>query len=115
MFALTENYNYYIYRHSTDMRKGFHSLCGLVEEEFHRLPGGEEVFLFLNKRRNSIKLLHWEKGGFVLYHKRLEEGTFNPILSAKGDRVCVITWIEMVMMIEGIEAIRMVQRKRYIR
>jgi hypothetical protein len=50
-----------------------------------------------------------------LYHKRLEKGTFNPRLSAEGGSVCVIRWVEMVMMIEGIEAAGMVQRKRYIR
>jgi transposase len=115
MFALTEHYQYYFYRPPADMRRGFDGLCGLVLQEFNRLPQGGEVFLFLNRERNRLKLLHWEKGGFVLYYKRLESGTFNPRLGMAGENVCRIRWVEMVMMIEGIELAHSIQRKRYVR
>jgi len=48
------------------MRKGFDGLCGLVHTELGRRPEGGEVFIFVNRQRDKIKLLHWEEGGFVL-------------------------------------------------
>ncbi|MBE9466666.1 IS66 family insertion sequence element accessory protein TnpB [Dyadobacter sp. UP-52] len=54
--------------------------------------------MFLNRRRAHIKMLHWEPGGFVLYHKRLESGSFpSPKKSGSGS----ISWSELVLMIEG--------------
>jgi hypothetical protein len=113
MFSLTSYYSYYLYRHPTDMRKSFDALCGLIQEEIHRLPALGEVYLFLNKPRNRIKLLRWEQGGFVLYYKRLEEGTFNPVKKAGQGNTCQIQYPEMVLLIEGIDVQNMVWRKRY--
>ncbi|WP_159634659.1 IS66 family insertion sequence element accessory protein TnpB [Sphingobacterium composti Ten et al. 2007 non Yoo et al. 2007] len=59
-----------------DMRKSFDGLCGLIISVMQRQPTSGEVFVFLNRSRTHIKLLHWEHGGFVLYYKRLESGTF---------------------------------------
>jgi transposase len=56
------------------MRKSFDALCGLVISVMQRQPTSGEVFVFLNRSRTHIKLLHWEHGGFVLYYKRLEQG-----------------------------------------
>jgi len=72
------------------MRKSFNGLSGLVRDELGRNPAGGEVFIFLNRRRTLLKLLHWESGGFVLYYKRLEEGTFAPPTIA-GDQT-VVRW-----------------------
>ncbi|WP_409013684.1 IS66 family insertion sequence element accessory protein TnpB [Dyadobacter sp. CY312] len=54
----------------------FDGLCGLVSTELGRNPTSGEVFVFLNRPRSHIKLLHWENGGFVLYYKRLEKERF---------------------------------------
>jgi hypothetical protein len=54
-----------------DMRKSFEGLSGLGRE-----PASGEIFIFVNRRRSLLKLLHWQPGGFVLYYKRLEQGTF---------------------------------------
>jgi transposase len=54
-----------LYRKVTDMRKGFDGLCGLVKNELNREPTSGEVFIFINRPRDRIKLLHWQKGGFV--------------------------------------------------
>lgn len=55
------------------MRKSFDGLCGLVSSVMQRQPTSGEVYIFLNRSRTHIKLLHWESGGFVLYYKRLEQ------------------------------------------
>ncbi|MDM1359837.1 IS66 family insertion sequence element accessory protein TnpB, partial [Myroides marinus] len=52
------------------MRKSFDSLCGLVQNELNQVAHNGSVYVFINRRCNQMKLLHWETGGFVLYHKR---------------------------------------------
>lgn len=100
MFSLGSEHRYEYYAKSCDMRKGFDTLAGLVRNELGRNPLLGDVFVFLNKPRNMIKLLHWEKDGFVIYHKRLEQGTF-PIPDFSPDKT-QIYWPEMVLMLEGI-------------
>jgi transposase len=93
------------------MRKSFDALSGLVRNELGRDPTNGEVFVFLNRGRNCIKLLHWENGGFVLYYKRLEKGTFTPpLLEGKNT---VLRWPELVLMIEGIQVKSSIQKARY--
>jgi hypothetical protein len=100
MFALGNTLSYHLYRGDCDMRKSFDGLCGLVRGELGRQPASGEVFVFVNRRRTHIKLLHWQRGGFVLYYKRLESGTF-PAPVARGDSTG-ISWTDLVLMIEGI-------------
>jgi transposase len=67
MFSLNESHCYYLSTDSCDMRKGFDALCGAVRSDMGRDPLSGEVFIFMNHPRTTIKLLHWERGGFVLY------------------------------------------------
>jgi len=76
MFALTESHRFFVFSQVTDMRKSFDALCGVVRMGLCRNPLSGEVFVFVNRKRNMMKLLHWQQGGFVLYFKRLEKGTF---------------------------------------
>jgi len=95
------------------MRKGFDGLCGLVNVELDRRPVGGEVFIFVNHQRDKIKMLHWEQGGFVLYYKRLERGTFElPRISSQG-KTCQISWSSLMLMVEGISIEKYKQRRRY--
>lgn len=113
MFSLSSSHRYHLYRGVCDMRKSFNGLAGLVRSELGRDPAGGEVFVFLNRRRTLLKLLHWEPGGFVLYYKRLEEGTFTrPVLD--GDQ-SVVRWPDLVLMVEGIQVERSRQGRRYRR
>ncbi|UKJ06213.1 IS66 family insertion sequence element accessory protein TnpB [Solitalea lacus] len=89
------------------MRKSFDGLCGLVASELKGNATSGDVFVFLNRQRTHIKLLHWEHGGFVLYYKRLEEGTFPA--SSKGQ----LSWADLVLMIEGVEVQKSRQLRRY--
>ena len=74
MFSLTSSFRYYLYRGVTDMRKSFNGLSGIVQSKLHRNLVSGEVFIFINRRRDRVKLLRWETGGFILYYKRLESG-----------------------------------------
>ena len=114
MFSLTSVHDYYLYRHPTDMRKSFDSLCGIITSEMRDNPTSGHVYIFINRPRNKIKLLHWETGGLVLYYKRLEQGTIElPITTGKEIRMA-IEWSTLVMMVEGISIENIKKRKRYL-
>lgn len=80
MFSLNETNRFYVYTHGIDMRKGVESLCGIVRNNCMN-PLSGSVFLFANKSRSLLKLLHWERGGFVIYYKRLKVDVLRPIYS----------------------------------
>ncbi len=94
---------YFLYQEPTDMRKSFDGLCGLVTDKLGQNPMSGDLFIFVNKPRNRIKLLRWETGGFVLFYKRLEQGTFRlPTPSLSTDKKLIIDYSELVMIINGI-------------
>jgi transposase len=111
MFSLSSGHRYHLYTSPCDMRKSFDALSGLVRNQLNRDPACADVFVFLNNLRNSIKLLHWESGGFVVYYKRLEKGTFTPPKSEGKNGP--ITWPELVLMIEGIQIKKSIQKPRF--
>ena len=113
MFSLSSSFRYYFYTLPTDMRNGFDGLCGLVHRELGRRPLSGEVYIFINKGRDKIKLLHWEQGGFVLYYKRLERGTFELPKMNTVSKACQISWSSLMLMVEGIMIEKSKQRRRY--
>lgn len=113
MFALTSGNNYYLYRYPTDMRKSFDGLMGIVKSEMRMNPLSGEVFLFINRRNDRIKMLRWEKGGFVLYYKRLEKGTLSRPAPQHTGVYGAISWPELVMLIEGIVLEKYRQKARF--
>ena len=76
MLSVSAAYHYFLYRGITDFRSGFDSLSGLVHTELDKNPTLGDVFIFFNRKRTQVKLLHFEGDGFALYHKRLESGTY---------------------------------------
>lgn len=111
MFSLTSSHQYYLYALPTDMRKSFNGLSGLVQSKLKRNPTSGEVFIFISRRRDRIKLLHWERGGFTLYYKWLEKGTLEvPDISSETPQV---TWPELMMIIEGISLKSIKKRVRF--
>lgn len=76
MFSLNDSMCYMLYNQPTDMRKSYHTLSGMVSNCMGCDPCNGNVYIFMNKSRNRIKLLHWEPGGMVIYSKLLEAGTF---------------------------------------
>jgi transposase len=109
MIALSSQCRYFLYRKPCDMRFGMYSLSGLVRNELGFDPSSGDVFVFLGKRLNQIRLLQWDKDGFAMYMKKLEEGTFE---WPKGDQIS-ITNHELSLLLQGVmlESVRL--RKRY--
>lgn len=115
MFALTGSYRYYLYQGVCDMRKSFNALSGLIVSHMHGNPTSGEAYIFINKRRNQIKILRWEEGGFILYYKRLEQGTFEiPDYDEKTSSF-KMEYSQLLLMIEGISFKNIKKRERYSR
>lgn len=93
------------------MRKGFDGLSGLVRTELGRDPLSGDVFVFVNRRRTRMKLLLWESGGYVIWYKRLEEGSFE--MPEPGVGSYVLSWEKLMLILEGISLKSVQRRKRY--
>lgn len=63
----------YLYAGTVDMRKSINGLSALVEQELELNPMIDALFAFCNRNRDKVKLLYWERNGFVLWYKRLEK------------------------------------------
>ena len=115
MLGFTAAQRYYLSRQAADMRKSYDGLSGLVRQGLGRDPLSGEVFIFLNRRRTQMKLLVWDRSGFVVWGKRLERGTFELPGSKEGGASVVLSWEELVFILEGVKLGSVKRRKRYSR
>lgn len=98
--------------HPSDMRMGVNGMCGQVRS-VGLDPTDGKVYIFVGKSRKIMKLLHWERGGFSMYYKRLEQGRFHPrIFLRQGIGFWSLRWDELVLLMEGISP-KVVRRLRY--
>jgi transposase len=112
MFSVSSA-RYYLFRGPTDMRKSFDGLCGLVSGRLGQDPRSGDVFIFINKKRTLAKLLRWEPGGFVLFYKRLESGTFELPLSKSTGLSQTMEYSQLAMMVDGFSLKYAKKRKRF--
>lgn len=66
----------YLHRAPVDFRKAVNGLCEVVQTELSMNPFDESLYVFCNRGRDKLKILHWDKTGFVLWYKRLEKDKF---------------------------------------
>ena len=85
----------------TDMLKSIDGLAAIVQQQFRMDPFSPALFLFCGKRRDRFKALLWEGDGFLLFYKRLENGTFRWPRSQED--VKSITWQQFRWLMEGLE------------
>jgi len=98
----------------TDMRKGFDGLSGIVREAFGNDPTDGSLYLFVNRRGDRLKILHFDGTGFWLYYKRLEAGTFEVVET--NDDCVEIDATQLAMLLGGVSlAASQKRRKRYRR
>ncbi len=102
MLALPSSVKIYLSLKATDMRKGFDGLATLVVAEGLDLYSGH-LFVFLSRRRDRVKILTWERGGFSLYYKRLEKGRFRQPLVVEGSNHIRLDAAELTMLLDGID------------
>lgn len=111
MFGLNSSQRFFLYHQPVDMRKAFDGLSGVVQQEMGRDACSGDVYIFLGKRLDRMKLLVWEPSGFVLYYKRLEAGTFR---LPKGQQPSItLSYSELSLLLEGLEVEVKHRRKRF--
>jgi transposase len=98
----------------TDLRKGFDALSGLVQECFGQDPLTGHLFLFVNRRRDRIKILYFDRDGLAIWYKRLEAGSFQLPQASAGDGV-ELQPAQLAMLLSGIDLHSARQRKRFHR
>lgn len=113
MFGLNARQRYYLYSQPVDMRKSYDGLSGLVRNHLHRNPTDGEVYVFLNRDRSIIKMLLWDRSGYSIYSKRLEQGSFERPRSEEDQAGIRLDWEELVLILEGISLGSVRRRKRY--
>lgn len=112
MLSVSSGFHYYLYRGVTDFRCGMDSLSGLVRRELGQDPLSGAIYIFFNRTRTQVKLLHFEGDGFALYQKRLEQGTYEipPITEEKEIR---ISSGSLQLILQGIQLKSVQRRKRF--
>ena len=115
MIGFTSSQRYYLARTAADMRKSYDGLSGLVRSDLGADPLSGDVFIFLNRRRTQMKILVWDRSGFVVWSKRLERGTFELPRPATIGASISLRWEELVLILEGVSLGSIRRRKRYSR
>ena len=112
MFNLNEGNRIVMAQPPSDMRIGVNGMCGQVRR-VGLDPTDGSVYIFVGKPRKVMKLLHWERGGYVMYYKRLEQGRFHPrIFLRQGVGFRSMRWDELVLLMEGISP-KVASRRRF--
>ncbi len=115
MLSLPANVPLYLYTTPTDMRKSFDGLHTLVRQVFELDPLDGHLFLFVNRRRDRIKLLWWDRDGLAMWYKRLEMGTYQlPVVSDDAQGV-EIDATQLALLLSGVDQQSAKRRKRYLR
>ena len=113
MLSLPPSVQIFIARAPIDMRKSFDALENTVRTVLRQNPMTGHLFVFINKRRNHVKILMWDRHGWAILYKRLEVGTFIlPQPDANTERVEVEA-AELALMLEGIDLTHAKRRKRW--
>ena len=115
MLTLPSSVKIFIYTQPADMRCGFNKLSMLTESFMLADPFSGHLFVFFNKVGDKCKILFWDRTGFVIWYKRLEEGTFEKLKSPPGRTSLEIDISKLTWILEGIDLFKTRRRKRYYR
>jgi transposase len=113
MMHLPASVRVYLCLAPCDMRKSFDGLHALVREQLALDALAGHLFVFVSRRRDRLKILYWDRDGFALWSKRLEEGTYAVPFADGGERRREITAQELAALLSGIDLGQAERRKRY--
>ena len=112
MFCLTSAMQYYLYSYPTDMRRSFYTLSGMVTNLMGRNVQDGDVYIFINRPCTSMKILHMECGGLVIYHMKLESGCFNLPAFDQNTHTFQTSWQDLMMIVQGASSDEKKNKKR---
>ena len=116
MIHLPASVRVYLCLSPCDMRKSFDGLHTLVREHLTLDALAGHLFVFASRRRDRLKILYWDRDGFAMWSKRLEEGTYAvPWAESAEERRREITAQELGALLSGIDLDQAKRRKRYRR
>jgi len=116
MLSLANQVRIFLARDPVDMRKSFHGLVGLTESVLGEDPLSGDLFVFINRRRDRIKLLYWGGTGFCIWYQQLEQGSYQlPDAAKAGAEGIEITASQLSLILDGIDLASVRQRPRYRR
>ena len=115
MIALTPQIQAFLYRRPTDMRKSFHGLVALTQSELKQDPLSGSLFVFLNRRRDRVKILYWGQSGFCIWYQQLEKGTYQipDAASLQEQDTLEVTRSQLSLILDGIDLSSVRQRPRF--
>lgn len=105
MLTVAAGARVYLAVEPVDLRRGHDGLCALVRGQLALDPFAGHLFVFVGRRRDRIKILFWDRGGFVVYYKRLARGRFTtPRVSADADRITLDS-TQLAMLLGGFDPV----------
>jgi transposase len=114
MIGISPSTPIYLCTGPCDMRKSFNGLCGLVRDYMGKEPVSGHMFVFVNRFCDRMKILFWDRHGFWVFYKRLEQGSFQlPSFSEHPQPQMVLSYEQLLLIIEGIDITSIRRRKRF--
>lgn len=101
----------WLHTEPTDMRKSYNGLSALVKNKLKENPLSGHLFVFINRKQTQMKVLYFDRSGYCIWSKRLEQGQFHYHKDSGGKRQ--LDWTHLKMIIEGIDTQNIHQFKRY--
>lgn len=104
----------FLHAEPVDMRKSFDGLYGIIRNDFDKDVRDGGLFIFLNRRRNQVKITYWDSDGIAIWTKRLEKNCFQRPLKSSDNKHVVIDPTELQAILTGIDLASIKRRKRYV-
>lgn len=112
MLMLPSAVRVFVYTGPTDMRRSFDGLAAMVREIIGQDPLSGHLFVFVNRPRDRVKLLVWDRSGYLLFYKRLEVGVFT-FRGAEGGACLEMTAADLALVLEGIDLSTARRQRRF--
>lgn len=103
MLALGPNTRVYLATEPVDLRRGHDGLCALVRTVLGQNPYDGHLFVFVGRRADRVKILYWERGGFIVHYKRLERGKFRLPMASHDAKEVEVDATSLAMILDGID------------
>jgi transposase len=113
MLTLPSSVKIFVYTQPADMRCGFNKLSMFASGFMGQDPMSGHLFVYFNKFGDKCKILFWDRTGFCIWYKHLQEGTFEKIANPSNRTSLEIDITRLSMILEGIDIAHARQRKRY--
>lgn len=113
MLSVASTARIYLYMQAVDMRRSYDGLHAIIQSEFTRDIRQSDYFMFINRRRDRIKIIWWDKDGLAIFMKRLESGSIQRPIVDSNSKSLIIDHAELSMLLTGIDVSNIKRRKRF--